>query len=62
MHAILIRGLSRSPLSMLLRAHGRTTHLVGCSAVFEGWHSCVRRLQSFIAARTRGERFFVVGR
>lgn len=66
MHAILIHGLGRTPLSMLLlakrlRAQGMTTHLFGYSAAFEGWDSCVERLRGFIAARARGERFIVIG-
>jgi hypothetical protein len=66
MHAILIHGLGRTPLSMLLlakrlRDQGMTTHLFGYSAAFEGWESCVERLRGFIAARTRGERFIVIG-
>jgi hypothetical protein len=66
MHAILIHGLGRTPVSMLLlarrlRAKGITTHLFGYSAAFEGWDACVARLRGFIATRTHGERFIVVG-
>jgi hypothetical protein len=66
MHAILIHGLGRTPASMLLlarrlRAKGISTHLFGYSAAFEGWDACVGRLRGFIAARTHGERFIVVG-
>jgi len=66
MHAILIRGLGRTPGSMLLlarrlRAQEVTPHLFGYSAAFEGRDACVERLRGFIAARAHGERFIVVG-
>jgi pimeloyl-ACP methyl ester carboxylesterase len=66
MHAILIHGVGRTTLSMLLlarrlRAYDMAVHLFGDSAAFEGWGAYVQRLQSFLAARTRDERFIVVG-
>ncbi|VTU18684.1 Alpha/beta hydrolase family protein [Variovorax sp. SRS16] len=66
MHAILVHGLGRTSASMLLlagrlRSAGMTTHLFGYSAAFERWRPCVERLRRFIAARTQGERFIVVG-
>lgn len=66
MHAILVHGMGRSPASMLLlarrlRSIGMTTHLFGYSVAFERWRPCVERLSRFIAARTGGERFIVVG-
>lgn len=66
MHVVLVHGLGRTPLSMLLlarrlRAEGMKTHLFGYSAAFERWLPCVERLRRFIAVRTSGERFIVVG-
>lgn len=48
-------------LAKRLRSQGMTTHLFGYSAAFESWDSCVGRFCGFIAARTNGERFIVVG-
>jgi hypothetical protein len=65
-HAILVHGMGRTPVSMLLlakrlRAAGMTTHLFAYSAAFERWLPCVERLRKFIAARTGDQRFIVIG-
>ena len=66
MHVVLVHGLGRTPMSMMLlarrlRSEGMRTHLFGYSAAFERWLPCVERLRKFIAVRTSGERFIVVG-
>ncbi|AEK63350.1 esterase/lipase family protein [Collimonas fungivorans] len=65
-HAILVHGMGRTPVSMLLlarrlRAAGITPHLFAYSAAFERWLPCVERLRKFIAARAGEQRFIVVG-
>jgi len=66
LHAILVHGMGRTPVSMLLlakrlRAAGIKPHLFGYSAAFERWQPCVDRLQRFIAVRSGGAHFIVVG-
>lgn len=65
-HAILVHGMGRTPVSMLLlarrlRAAGMTPHLFAYSAAFERWLPCVERLRKFITARAGEQRFIVVG-
>ncbi|MDB5767535.1 MAG: hypothetical protein JWQ61_2349 [Collimonas fungivorans] len=65
-HAILVHGMGRTPVSMLLlakrlRAAGMTPHLFAYSAAFERWLPCVERLRKFITARAGDQRFIVVG-
>jgi hypothetical protein len=65
-HAILVHGMGRTPLSMLLlakrlRAAGMTPHLFAYSAAFEHWLPCVERLRKFITARVGEQRFIIVG-
>ncbi|AMP01351.1 alpha/beta hydrolase family protein [Collimonas arenae] len=65
-HAILVHGMGRTPVSMLLlakrlRSAGITPHLFAYSAAFERWQPCVDRLQRFITTCSNGERFIVVG-
>ncbi|WP_395823808.1 esterase/lipase family protein [Collimonas sp.] len=65
-HAILIHGMGRTPVSMLLlakrlRSAGITPHLFAYSAAFQRWLPCVDRLRRFIVASSGGERFIVIG-
>ncbi|MEO6920879.1 MAG: alpha/beta hydrolase [Collimonas sp.] len=65
-HAILVHGMGRTPVSMLLlarrlQAAGITTHLFGYSAAFERWLPCLERLRKFIVARAGDARFIMVG-
>jgi hypothetical protein len=65
-HAILVHGMGRTPVSMLLlakrlRAGGITTHLFGYSAAFERWQPCLERLRKFIVTRAGDRRFIMVG-
>ncbi|GAC1318601.1 MAG: hypothetical protein NVS3B11_14200 [Collimonas sp.] len=65
-HAILVHGMGRTPVSMLLlakrlRAAGITTHLFAYSAAFERWLPCVERLRKFIASRVDDQRFIIIG-
>lgn len=66
MHAILIHGMGRTPLSMVLlairlRLAGIRPHLFGYSAAFEGWQSCASRLTRFIETHTEHDNYIVVG-
>jgi pimeloyl-ACP methyl ester carboxylesterase len=65
-HAILVHGMGRTPVSMLLlakrlRAAGITTHLFAYSAAFERWLPCVERLRTFITSRVGEQRFIIIG-
>lgn len=65
-HAVLVHGMGRTPVSMLLlakrlRAAGITTHLFAYSATFERWLPCVERLRKFITARAGDHRFIIIG-
>ncbi|WP_211454516.1 esterase/lipase family protein [Collimonas antrihumi] len=65
-HAILVHGMGRTPVSMLLlakrlRAAGITTHLFAYSAAFERWLPCVERLRKFITSRVGDQRFIIIG-
>ncbi|NJD07418.1 MAG: alpha/beta hydrolase [Methylococcaceae bacterium] len=53
MHALLIHGMGRTPLSMLvlarrLKTAGMQVDIFGYSATFETWNGCCRRLRSRI--------------
>jgi hypothetical protein len=65
MHAILIHGMGRTPLSMLLlaarlRLAGMRPKLFGYCAAIEGWHSCTGRLARFIEGTGQHE-YIVIG-
>lgn len=64
-HAILIHGMGRTPLSMLrlasrLREAGMQTSLFGYSVTFERFERCRQRLERFIAARCGTGPFVIV--
>ena len=64
--AILIHGMGRSPASMLilaarLRAAGIHPRFFAYSAAFEGWETCVNRLEKFINQHSRDDDFIIIG-
>lgn len=66
MHAILIHGMGRTPLSMgllamRLRLAGIRPHLFGYSATLEGWSRCTSRLTRFIERHAAQDDYIVVG-
>ena len=66
MHAILVHGMGRSaasmrPLARCLRRAGVEAHRFSYFAAWESLETCITRLQKFIALKTRGEPFVVVG-
>jgi hypothetical protein len=65
MHAIVIHGMGRTPLSMCLlsarlRAAGINTSLFTYTVTFERWEGCTQRLRRFIEKRVGDEEFIVV--
>jgi alpha-beta hydrolase superfamily lysophospholipase len=65
MHAIIIHGMGRTPLSMCLLAYrlrktGIKTSLFAYSATFEGLDGCTQRLRNFIARKVGDGDFIVV--
>lgn len=65
MHAIVIHGMGRTPLSMCLlayrlRAAGIKTSLFAYTVTFERWEGCTERLRAFIEKKVGGEAFIVV--
>ena len=65
MHAILIHGMGRTPLSMCLLAYrlrkaGFKTSLFGYCVTFENWESCTMRLRKFIEKKVVDDDFVVV--
>lgn len=66
MHAILIHGMSRTPVAMLglarrLRAAGMTPRLFAYSAAIERWDSCLNRLERYINKNTASDQYILVG-
>jgi len=66
MHAIVIHGMGRTPLSMCLlamrlRLAGICPHLFGYSATLEGWDRCTGRLARFIERHAGQDDYIVVG-
>ena len=66
MHAILLHGMGRTPISMLLlasrlRAAGITPRLFAYSAAFEHWENCVTRLAGFIKKKTDDDHYILIG-
>ena len=65
MHAILIHGMGRTPLSMCLLAYrlrvaGIKTSLFAYSVTFEHWEACTTRLRKFIEKKAGDEEFVVI--
>ncbi len=65
MHAIIIHGMGRTPLSMCLlavrlRAAGIKSSLFAYTVAFESWASCTSRLHQFIARKADDEEFIVI--
>jgi hypothetical protein len=65
MHAILIHGMGRTPLSMFLlaarlRFAGMRPKMFGYCAAIEGWESCTSRLTRFIEGTGQHE-YIVIG-
>lgn len=65
MHAIVIHGMGRTPLSMCLlayrlRAAGIKTSLFAYTVTFERWEGCAERLRAFIEKKVGEEAFIVV--
>ena len=65
MHAIIIHGMGRTPLSMAwlairLKCAGLTPHLFGYTATLESWAGCTKRLQAFIERPMGDEDYIVV--
>ncbi|MEQ1544368.1 hypothetical protein [Methyloglobulus sp.] len=65
MHAIIIHGMGRTPLSMCflatrLRAAGIKISLFAYTATFEDWGVCTKKLCAFIDKRVGEEDFIVI--
>ena len=65
MHAIIIHGMGRTPLSMSLLAYrlrkaGIKTNLFAYAVTFEHWEGCTKRLRQFIERKVAEEDFIVV--
>ncbi len=66
MHAILVHGMGRSPLSMTwlglrLKLSGHRVHYFSYCVSRESFSVCIKRLRTFIAARTQQQPYLVVG-
>lgn len=66
MHAILIHGMGRTPLSMLLlaarlRLAGLRPKMFAYSAAFENWQGCTGRLKQFIETHAKSGDYIVIG-
>src|SRR5262245_13712616 len=66
MHAILIHGMGRSPLSMLymgsrLKKAGVQPHQFGYFAGFTNFDACEKRLHTFIEKHVRDEPYILIG-
>lgn len=65
MHAIIIHGMGRTPLSMCLLAYrlrkeGIKSSLFAYTVTFERWEGCTKRLRKFIEKKVGEEEFMVV--
>jgi hypothetical protein len=65
MHAIVIHGMGRTPLSMCLLAYrlrkaGIKTSLFGYVVSFEYWENCTQRLRKFVEKKVGEDDFIVV--
>ncbi len=65
MHAIIIHGMGRTPLSMCflalrLRSAGFKISFFAYIVTFESWYGCTSRLARLIERRTKGEGYIVV--
>ncbi len=65
MHAIIIHGMGRTPLSMCLLAlrlgsAGFKVCFFAYTVTFESWYGCTSRLARLIERRTKGEGYIVV--
>jgi hypothetical protein len=65
MHAIVIHGMGRTPLSMAILAYrlsrkGYRVHLFPYTVTFESLATCLNRLVGFVDQRVNSEDYFVV--